>query len=544
MMRTTCERITFVLLALLPLAVVLVCGRCRTDEPDGDGDSDADTDSDSDTDSDGDSDADSDVDADSDSDSDVDGDGDADSDADSDGDVVDYLQWVRQAGGEGVSDVWGIAVLPDGSSIVAGSFTGSMTFGEDEPQETTFVTEGNPESYEDIFIARYGPDGTLAWARRAGSSGDELAYDIAALPDGSSFITGTIAGDSVFGEGEENETTLANDHDGVFIARYEADGTLAWARRADGLVSVGYAVAPFSDGSVLVSGWFDGTAVFGSGEAGEVTFDEGGNFMARYEPDGALDWVRRTGGVGSDLVTLPDGSWLMTGNYGSTAVFGEGEANETTLHSEHDGIFVARYNLDGTLAWARGVGGEFSSVMPNIAAASDGSSFIVGSFSGTVVFGVGEAHETTFASPANPDFRDVFLARYQSDGTLDWARRSEGEAYTTGRGLALLDEGSALISGSFSGTVVFGEGEAGEVISDGRASYLARYRPDGTLAWARSDGGSVASIGAHSDGTCLVTGKFSGTAVFGLGETHETTLTTEGDCPYCGGNMFVARYEL
>ena len=55
-------------------------------------------------------------------------------------------------------------MLSDGSSLVTGMFGGTATFGPGEPEETTLTPAGGAN----IFVARYNPDGTLAWAKRAG----------------------------------------------------------------------------------------------------------------------------------------------------------------------------------------------------------------------------------------------------------------------------------------------------------------------------------------------------------------------------------------
>ncbi|MCX6358080.1 MAG: hypothetical protein NT045_09470, partial [Candidatus Aureabacteria bacterium] len=66
-----------------------------------------------------------------------------------------------------------------------------------------------------------------------------------------------------------------------------ADGDLVWAKRAGGTDwDEGCGIASLADGSVLVTGWFSGTATFGSD-----TLTSAGDrdmFIARYNPDGTL----------------------------------------------------------------------------------------------------------------------------------------------------------------------------------------------------------------------------------------------------------------
>ena len=63
------------------------------------------------------------------------------------------------------------------------------------------------------------------------------------------------------------------------------------------------------------------------------------------------------------------------------------------------------------------------------------------------------------------------------------------------------------------------------------------------LLWTKRAGGSGEDYGRGiavlSDGSCLVTGSFSGTATFGPGEPGQTVFTSAG-----GYDIFVARYSL
>ena len=72
-----------------------------------------------------------------------------------------YLSWAKRAGGSEYDEGCGIAVLADGSAFVTGYFYGTATFGPGEPNQTTLVSPG----VGDVLVARYSPDGTLAWAK-------------------------------------------------------------------------------------------------------------------------------------------------------------------------------------------------------------------------------------------------------------------------------------------------------------------------------------------------------------------------------------------
>lgn len=331
---------------------------------------------------------------------------------------------------------------------------------------------------------------------------------------------------------------------------------LVWAKTAGGTGDrdVGFGIAVMPDGSALVTGSFQKTAIFGKGESGETALTSAGGsdiFVAKYSPDGTLAWAKRAGSTenlesGEDIAVLPDGSTLVTGDFHSTATFGQGESGETVLPWVWDyDIFVAKYNADGTLAWAKAAGGTSADVSYGIAALPDGSAVATGAFYGTATFNAGESCETTLTSAGR---WDIFIARYNPDGTLAWAKRAGGSYLfgDWGLGIAALDDGSALVTGYFSGTAIFGQGESGEttLTSVGYADiFVARYNPDGTLAWAKR-AGSIDSgdfgrdIAVLPDGTAFITGFFGGTATFGPGESGETSLTSAGLW-----DIFIARYN-
>ena len=57
----------------------------------------------------------------------------------------------------------------------------------------------------------------------------------------------------------------------------------------------------------------------------------------------------------------------------------------------------------------------------------------------------------------------MFIARYNADGTLAWAKRAGGTEWETCRGIASLSDGSSVIAGGFAGAATFVE----ESLADG-----------------------------------------------------------------------------
>jgi hypothetical protein len=246
------------------------------------------------------------------------------------------LVWAKGTWGSGLSNNDGITTLSDNSTVVIGNFGGSITFGKGETNETVL----HPTALDDIFIARYNLNGTLAWAKRAGGSGDDYCFGITSLSDNSVIVTGKFEKSATFGLGESNQTLLtsAGEYD-IFVAHYNPNGTLVWAIRAGGVDNEeGLGITALSDNSTVVTGDFWGSTTFGPDEINErVLWADGNNdiFIAHYNPDGTLIWAKRAGGssydYGDGITSLSDNSTVITGTFSGLASFGSGELNETIL---------------------------------------------------------------------------------------------------------------------------------------------------------------------------------------------------------------------
>ncbi|MBW1808275.1 MAG: hypothetical protein JRJ87_08780 [Deltaproteobacteria bacterium] len=458
------------------------------------------------------------------------------------------LAWAKKIGSLNDVECRSAAALDGDSLILVGGFQATATFGAGESAETSLTAAG----IADVFLARYNEDGTVAWAKRAGSSGDngnETAYDVTLLSGGSFIAAGMYEGTAVFGPGESCETSLSapSAAEEAFIAKFNNDGTVAWAKSAGGADGDrAKAIEALADGSFLLTGYFSSSATWGAGESSESILDAAGMtdvFLARYNPDGTIAWVKRAGGVGSDqgldLATASDGTTILVGTFEETAVFGLGEIAETSLEAAGgtDGFF-AKYNPDGTIAWAKKIGGGEQDSVRGVSLLADGSFLVAGHLSGTVVFGMGEPNETQSDGTWN-----VFLAKYDGDGLLQWAKgvSKDGTGKVEVGDISKLPDGSFRITGGFGGTgsIIFGMGEINEAsVSTGNEylhAYVAGYGPDGIFKWIKTAGGNDSrgtcglDLTLLQDDSVVAIGFFGGTAIFGNGEDCESELTSDGE---------------
>jgi hypothetical protein len=208
------------------------------------------------------------------------------------------LVWAKRAGGPASDAAASIQVLPDGSSLVVGQFAGTAVFGAGEVGETSLTAAGTSD-LADVFVARYGPDGALEWAKRAGGTVFDSAVGVGVLADGSMVVAGSFQGFAVFGPGEAGETTVGPaDNADLFVAHYDSTGAFVSVQRTESLpggtgpwgsggAAFPHALRVLDDEHVLVSGTFQAQVRFFAGQPEETVLEATGSsdiFVARFRP--------------------------------------------------------------------------------------------------------------------------------------------------------------------------------------------------------------------------------------------------------------------
>ena len=104
------------------------------------------------------------------------------------------------------------------------------------------------------------------------------------------------------------------------------------------IVSAGLSAFRFPSVGQRVAGWLRSTSI-------------GRNRRAAPAPFRAA-----SGSISASAIAVDGaGNSVVTGHITGTVVFGSGELNETTLVSEGNSLFVAKFDVHGALLWARAV---------------------------------------------------------------------------------------------------------------------------------------------------------------------------------------------
>lgn len=164
--------------------------------------------------------------------------------------------------------------------------------------------------------------------------------------------------------------------------------------------------------------------------------------------------------------------------------------------------------LGQTFEWSHGAEALITASAYGIATDAQGNSVVIGSFYSMTAFDTVKL---------NSQGRDLFVARYNSDGKLLWAQRFGGPSDEFGNSVALDSKGNIYIAGSFTNKMQIGKDTL--VSAGDHDAFIAKLTPDGEVLWARRGGGTnsdfAMSIAVDKDGNAFVAGYFRDTSTFG-----------------------------
>lgn len=132
--------------------------------------------------------------------------------------------WLQHHGIRGNTRMAGIAELPGRAVVGLGYFDQSVRFGND-----LFVANTTDQ---DLFLAAWGPDGQMLWARKGGGVYDATPVDVVTDDKGQIYFCGNIVGVIRFDNGLSIQSRDGNSD--LFLGACSPAGTPLWARAYTG----------------------------------------------------------------------------------------------------------------------------------------------------------------------------------------------------------------------------------------------------------------------------------------------------------------------
>ncbi len=496
------------------------------------------------------------------------------------------LDWLEGLSGDQIENGFGITYAGTDSLYVTGAYTLDVDF-DPGPGVATLTNAGGV----DAFVLRLAPvDGSYVSAMSLGADGDTVGLDVAVTPGGDVYTVGRYAGATTVKPGDASfDLAYYPDGNGEgFVSKLtqglqdpkplSQDDTLSTDQDRPLLISTSDLVANDTDSNNDPLNALEMTGP----EHGTLTRNADGSFA--YRPDhgffgtDSFTYVASDGTRNSDVASVtitvnpvadPDlsfafdldlntsrntfskvatdgqGDVYVCGTFAGTVDFDPGPATYNLTAQAFRDLFLAKYAADGSLIWVdqfRSTSFPFSSIN-GIAVSTDGSICISGVYDSALNLDPGGDTRGFIASNAR-----LFVAKYASDGTLDWATGFGGGTSSSiiPEGIALDESGNIYTTGIFSaGTLDLDPGAGTALVtntSTDRLVYISELSSHGDYLWSGQLGTQPdaatwvesTSIQVDSNNNVYLTGFYMGTVDFDPGsgtlwKTSQTTLDMPAD---------------
>jgi len=433
----------------------------------------------------------------------------------------------------GVEAKWNLAFAGAGEAVVADMIDGGEgavfvcgTFSQDEVSFGTAV--GNAPAGEDLFLVKLDSDGQVAWAKTYGGTDDDNCQGLADDGGGGVFMVGKSAStDLDLGGG-----VLANGgNTDILVSRFDGDGNHLWSA-SYGIDEYESAMDAASDaaGNLYITGTVGGqySSTVNIGDIPVTTTDKADILVARFDAAGNAVWAKAFGAMnvahGEKIAVAADGRVVVAGEDFQGGAGFEYGGSEGNLGMGWN-VFVLSLDSDGNKLWAKTYGAHGDESSQGLALDDQGNIIFTGQCNGTPDVDFGDGPVMFIGD------KDLFVVRLDADGNYLWAKiLGTPDAVSSAAGVAVNGSGDIYVTGLFEGATL---DLGGENVSTAGGSdiFVARYAPDGNLAWSASFGTAAAEAGVGllhlPSGLLVLTGSFAGDGIdFGLGTLANSIAAT------------------
>jgi hypothetical protein len=363
----------------------------------------------------------------------------------------------------------------------------------------------------------------FTWSKIEGLYAYDYGYGIGTDNSGNVYLAGKYEENANF-----SGTILPcqGNHD-IYLAQYSASGNLNWIRTGGG-TNGDYArsLACNKTDRVYIAGEIEGSptpVVFPGSSATLVTQGDNDVFLATYDLNGNLLWAKSEGAIKNEKalgITYDNGGNVIICGYFTDTT----RFNGIVIPGNGDqDMFVAKYDMNGNFLWMKHAGGPGDEQAKSVLVDPSGNIYVCGMYSDGAVFG-----SSTFstANTAWGKFYDIYIAKYSPNGTLLWVKRGVGDYNDIAWSMTMDNAGKLYVTGDFSGADFGGIMLWPYGMED---VFVACYDQNGNVQWVVRAGHPWVdrARGIGTDGSNIyITGQFGGTATFG---PHTITAADSSD---------------
>lgn len=272
--------------------------------------------------------------------------------------------------------------------------------------------------------------------------------------------------------------------------------TYKWAINVGGASDdIGTSIAVDTLGNTYTLGAFYGTADVdpGPGVYNLTSIGLGDAFVLKVDQNGNFVWALKIGGsgytVGQSIAVDNAGNTYVAGYFRGTADFDpDTTVYNLTSFSILSDAFIAKYDVNGKLVWAKQFGAIGADHANSLVLDSIANIYVTGEFLYDVDFN--PSADTSILS--SNGVTDIFVLKLDSSANFIWVKNLGGTEFEYGNDIALDKKGNLYTTGAFSGLADFDPGNnVFNLTNTGNNDvFICKLSNNGSFIWAKSFGGA------------------------------------------------------
>ncbi|HNW81731.1 MAG TPA: SBBP repeat-containing protein, partial [bacterium] len=280
---------------------------------------------------------------------------------------------------------WGTSEIDVGVSVAVDGLGNIFVSGYTDGDLDGNLNDGSV----DIFLTKFYSDGSFAWTKQWGTSGQEYGQSVAVDNSGNIFVTG-------YTDGDLDGNTNAGSSD-IFLTKLKSDGSFEWTQQWGTIkFDTGNSLLVDSSGNIFITGHTSGTFDGNTDSTGI------GVFLTKLSDNGSVIWTKQWGTGENDY-----GESVSIDSFGNIFVAGHtnGDVDGYNIVSR---MFLTKLNSDGSEVWIKVWGSNGDDEVSCLTIDSSGNIFVAGYAEGA------------FDGNTNAGGYDIFLTKLNSDRTVSW----------------------------------------------------------------------------------------------------------------------------
>ena len=394
----------------------------------------------------------------------------------------------------------------------------------------------------DMYVAKFNSLGQRKWATYYGGNDWEFGYGLGVTSLGEVYVSGKTTSTTNIASASAHQTVYGGGWYDAFLVKFDSMGVRLWGTYMGGAVDdqSNDLTIDQSGNIYLIGTTTSSTGISTPGVFQQNYLGNSDAFIAKFNPSGIRQWGTYFGEEVYGLaITCNSSNLFLTGTTSSSINIASPGAYQTSLTGSNN-VFIASFNFSGARLWSTYFGGEATDEGYNIATDGFGNIFTCGKTNSAMGIATIGAYQTARSGPYDC-FLNKFTSSgalvwstYFGGETYDWANsiaiNSSNDIYLTG---TTKSQSLAVTAGAYQSTYSGSLNDA----------FMAKFNSNGSINWASYLGTAFIDVAygaaTYTNGAVYFCGVTSGGAGVGPLCTAGAYQTTYGGGSYDG---FVTRF--